>query len=258
MIVSDAFCHSKYAQKSQNWFLKHARILRLDFCAEVKIFDAAVHNVIYFFQNADGAKWKPERRVHRETFGKVTLLPTDEQAKLTYRAFFRRSRQCRHLVQNAAIGSPCATSAKAWLFTRTKKSQKVHFEWRMLSPATDRTHPRRFAEGKHLDLWLQPLTSGLSGEPSAHRGYLVGQRSEQLHQATRRFSFIEAQELIRNALMRPTNSLHQIIWFPSCGKLLHGVRNTSLKKAARYLGEKPPRPDLPSEKNWRKPAAASP
>ena len=50
MIVSDAFSHSKYAQKSQNWFLKHARIVRLDFCTEVKIFDAAVRNIIYFFQ----------------------------------------------------------------------------------------------------------------------------------------------------------------------------------------------------------------
>lgn len=91
MIVSDAFCHSKYAQKPQNWFLKHARILRLDFCGDVKIFDAAVHNVIYFFQRADGAKWKPDRRVHHETFGEVTLLPTDEQTKLTYRAFFRKT-----------------------------------------------------------------------------------------------------------------------------------------------------------------------
>jgi len=54
MIVSDAFCHAKYAQKSQNWFLKHSRVLRLDFCSEVKIFTAAVHNIIYFFQKAVG------------------------------------------------------------------------------------------------------------------------------------------------------------------------------------------------------------
>jgi hypothetical protein len=33
MIVSDAFCHSKYAQKPQTWFLQNARILRLDFCS---------------------------------------------------------------------------------------------------------------------------------------------------------------------------------------------------------------------------------
>lgn len=54
LIVSDAFCHSKYAQKPQNWFLKNARILRLDFCSDLQIFDAAVHNLIYFFQRADG------------------------------------------------------------------------------------------------------------------------------------------------------------------------------------------------------------
>ena len=59
MIVSDAFCHAKYAQKSQNWFLQNSRILRLDFCSDLKIFDAAVHNLIYFFQNADGARNKP-------------------------------------------------------------------------------------------------------------------------------------------------------------------------------------------------------
>ena len=84
LIVSDAFCHSKYAQKSQKWFLRHARILRLDFCAEVKIFDAAVHNLIYFSQKADGTHHTPERRVHRETFGSVSLIPSDEQEKLTY------------------------------------------------------------------------------------------------------------------------------------------------------------------------------
>jgi adenine-specific DNA-methyltransferase len=88
MIVSDAYCHSKYAQKSQSWFLKNSRILRLDFCADLKIFDAAVHNVIYFFQQADGTHHTPERRAHRETFGKVTTLPSDEQKKLTHRAFF--------------------------------------------------------------------------------------------------------------------------------------------------------------------------
>jgi hypothetical protein len=65
--------------------------LRLDFCSNVKIFDAAVRNIIYFFQRADGAKSKPERRVHHETFGEVTLLPTDEQAKLTRRVFLPRA-----------------------------------------------------------------------------------------------------------------------------------------------------------------------
>jgi len=88
LIVSDAYCHSKYAQKSQSWFLANSRILRLDFFSKIKIFDAAVHNVTYFFQRADGATNKPERRVHDPEFGTVKILPTDEQHKLSYRVFF--------------------------------------------------------------------------------------------------------------------------------------------------------------------------
>lgn len=88
MIVSDAYCHSKYAQKSQNWFLQNSRILRLDFLSKIKVFEAGVHNIVYFFQKAEGDNNKPERREHEDEFGNVKVLPTDEQRNLTYRAFF--------------------------------------------------------------------------------------------------------------------------------------------------------------------------
>ena len=71
LIVSDAYCHAKYALKSQDWFLKNSKILRLDFLGKIQIFDAAVKNLIYLFQHADGNDNKPERRVHIEEFGKV-------------------------------------------------------------------------------------------------------------------------------------------------------------------------------------------
>jgi len=54
MIVSDAFCHAKYAQKAQTWLLRHSRILRLDFLSQIKVFDAAVRNVTYLIQRAEG------------------------------------------------------------------------------------------------------------------------------------------------------------------------------------------------------------
>ncbi len=83
MIVSDAYCHSKYAQKSQEWFLQNSRILRLDFFSKIQIFDAAVRNITYLFQKADGRHKKPERRVHEPEFGVVNLLSTDVQDNLT-------------------------------------------------------------------------------------------------------------------------------------------------------------------------------
>lgn len=111
LIVSDAFCHSKYAQKPQNWFRKNARILRLDFCGDLKIFDAAVHNLIYFLQRADGTRHTPERRVHHENFGDVTMLPSDEQAKLTNRAFFpEQSQHTGFSVSTLPIDSICYVS----------------------------------------------------------------------------------------------------------------------------------------------------
>ena len=63
MIVSDAYCHAKYAQKSQEWFLKNSKILRLDFCSGIQIFEASVHNLIYFFQKDEGATNIPKRTI---------------------------------------------------------------------------------------------------------------------------------------------------------------------------------------------------
>ena len=89
LIVSDAYCHTKYSLKSQEWFLAKSKILRLDFCGKVPLFGTVgVRNVIFLFQKTDGSNNKPERRVHVERFGEVEILPTDEQQNLTHRTFF--------------------------------------------------------------------------------------------------------------------------------------------------------------------------
>ena len=60
LIVSNAYCHAKYAQKSQKWFLKNSKILRLDFCGKVPLFGpVGVRNVIFLFQKTDGNNNNP-------------------------------------------------------------------------------------------------------------------------------------------------------------------------------------------------------
>ena len=88
MIVSDAFCHARYAKRSREWFLNNSRVVRLDFFGKVQIFEAGVRNIVYLFQKAAGQRNMPERRVHYPEFGSVEYLPTDEQRNLTDRAFF--------------------------------------------------------------------------------------------------------------------------------------------------------------------------
>ena len=88
MIVSDAYCHSKYAIKSQDWFLQNAIILRIDFLGKLQIFEAGVKNMIFFYARGSGAQNVPERHVHTEHFGNVSLLPSSAQAAATHRIFF--------------------------------------------------------------------------------------------------------------------------------------------------------------------------
>jgi type I restriction-modification system DNA methylase subunit len=251
MIVSDAFCHSKYAQKAQNWLLQNARILRLDFCAELKIFDAAVHNVITILQNAPGKTWKPDRRVHKETFGNSTFLPTDEQQNLTYRAFFPEDGQTAVFGKECLpLDQICYVSVGMVVHANEKLDNGAHkgtFELSdVVSDEFDSIHSRRFVEGKHLDRWFIPSCKWLEWN------------TERAPALFRRPTFPELYEVLDKIFIHrtggeglrcaydPDQTLcnHTVML---CLPWLHltGVRNNSLKKAARYTGEKPPRPDLP-------------
>jgi adenine-specific DNA-methyltransferase len=249
LIVSDAFCHSKYAQKSQNWFLRHARILRLDFCAEVKIFDAAVHNLIYFFQKADGTRHAPERRVHRETFGNVSPLPSDEQEKLTYRAFFPEDTTKPNLSCKAlSLESICYISVGI-VAHADEKVAKGAFELEdLVSDRKDATHRKPFVEGKHLERWLPAeqkwLEWGTARAPTLFRR----QTFPELYTVPEKLISVDMAAGVGK--LRVAYDNHQLFHNHSAWSFvpwhsLHGVRNNSLKKAACYRGEKPPRPDLP-------------
>jgi hypothetical protein len=155
LIVSDAFCHSKYAQKPQNWFLQHARILRLDFCSGLQIFDAAVRNITYLFQKADGANNVPERRLHQSRFGNVTVLPSDEQINLTYRVFFPEDRQVEAFSKpTLPIGNICYLSYGLAVSSDEKLHKGEFVTEDVTQDFKDETHPKPWVEGKMLDKWL--------------------------------------------------------------------------------------------------------
>lgn len=247
MIVSDAYCHSKYAQKSQSWFLNNSRILRLDFLSRLQIFDAAVHNIVYFFQKADGASNVPERWLHQTEFGNITVLPSDEQTKLTYRAFFpedtaKQSFTCK----TAPLESICYISYGLRPNSDENEAKGEFTTADVVSETRDRVHCRPYVEGKHLGPWL-PITNlwiewGTTRAPSRFC----------------RPTFPELYTVPEKVLAQRSPGPDPVICFDdrhlvftpaSVGFVpwhaLSGVRNNSLKKAARYRGEKPPRSDLP-------------
>ena len=254
MIVSDAYCHSKYAQKSQDWFLRNSRILRLDFFSKIKIFDAGVHNVTYLFQKTDGSRQQPERRVHVPEFGVINLLPTNEQRELTYRVFFPEDTDCQSFSNpTMPLDEICYISVGMVVHADEKKA-RGEFELRdLVSDMRDEHHPKPFVEGKHLARWI-PATNkwlewGTKRAPSLFR----------------RPTFPEIYEVDEKILVQRSpgpdpkacyDDFRLYFTESSVGFLLwHGlteVRNRSIKKQTRYRDETPRRPDLPQREELEK------
>ena len=155
LIVSNAYCHAKYAQKSQNWFLENNKILRLDFCGKVPLFGTVgVRNVIFLFQKTEGSDNIPKRREHIAEFGNVHLLPTDEQQKLTHRVFFPEDTVVQYFsVSTLTLSEICYISYG--LRPNSNPQDKEKFVTSdVVSDKKDQLHSKPYIEGKHLDRWL--------------------------------------------------------------------------------------------------------
>ncbi len=250
LIVSDAYCHSKYAQKSQNWFLKNSRILRLDFLSKIKIFDAGVHNVTYLFQHADGSQQKPERRVHDPEFGTVNLLPTNEQCELSYRVFFPEDTDLQSFsTPTVSLNEICYISVGMVVHADEKKAQGA-FELRdLVSDIKDEHHPKPFVEGKNLAKWLPAenkwLEWGTERAPSLFRRPTF----PELYNHDAKIMLPKIGE-IRAALDTNRFYCNEGIFVCLPWHCLSGISNRSIKRTARYQDEGlstsdlPPREDL--------------
>lgn len=247
LIVSDAFCHSKYAQKCQNWLLANSRILRLDFCGDIKIFDAAVHNVIPLLQKADGKDNIPERRLHRETFGNVMLLPSDQQAKLTCRAFSPNSEvACSFSALVLPLDSICYVSFGCRPNSDEKRAKGLFVAADLVSTSKDKDHPKRYIEAKDIHKWSYEQLRWLEWGTKRSPNMLARPTFEALYEVPEKIVAADVSGAENRAAYDSSQVFHShtlISFVP--WQSLFGVRNNSLKKAVRYADEKPPRPDLP-------------
>ena len=253
LIVSDAYCHAKYAEKSREWFLENSRIKRLDFLGEIKVFDAAVRNLAYLFQKTDGQTNKPERRVHRHEFGTTKLLTTARQRDLTQRVFFPEDVAVHDFqVPTMPLSDICYISVGMVVHANEKKA-RGQFELRdLVSDCQDDAHPQPFVEGKHLSRW-RPSTNkwlewGTDRAPSLFRRptfpqlYAVPEKLisvDMAASAARLRVAYDDRQLLHN------HSAWSFVPWHS----LRGVRNRSIKRQTRYQNETPRRPDLPEREN---------
>ena len=256
LIVSDAYCHSKYAQKSQNWFLKHSRILRLDFFGKVKIFDAAVRNVTYLFQKVDGSRHKPERRVHGPEFGTISLLPTSEQRELTYRVFFPEDTDFQSFsVPTVTLDGICYISVGMVVHADEKRAQGA-FELRdLVSDTEDELHPKPFVEGKHLARWLPATNKWLEWGTKRSPDLFRRPTFPEIYEVEEKLISVDMAAGVKKLRVAYDDQRlfhNHSAWSFLPWHNLSGVRNRSIKKQTRYRDETPRRPDLPQREELEK------
>jgi len=249
LIVSDAYCHAKYAIKSQEWFLRNGKILRLDFLSKIQIFDAAVKNVIYLFQKADGSENKPERRVHENEFGSVHLLPTDEQQNLTQRAFFPEDSDSPQF-SNATVTLDEVCYISYGLRPNSDPQDKEKFVTSdVVSDKKDHIHCKPFVVGEHIDRWLPKTNLWIEWgtdraparfyRPTFPEMYTVDEKI--LIQTIAGSNPITCYD--NQSLIFTHSCVGFFLWHD-----LSQVRNRSIQKQARYSDEKP-KLNLPKREN---------
>ena len=250
MIVSDAYCHSKYAQKSQEWFLRNSRILRLDFLSKIRIFDAAVRNVTYLFQRADGRCNHPQRRVHESEFGVVRELPSGEQRNLTHRVFFPEDGSTHQFAADTVMLADICYITKGMAVHANEKIAPGAFELRnLVQEHRDAGHPKPFVEGKHLARWLPATKKWLEWGTDRAPALFSRPTFPELYEVPEKLLSVDmAASGAKLRVAYDDERLHHnhsawsfVPWYQ-----LAGIRNRSLKKKTRYRDETPRRPDLPA------------
>ena len=249
LITSDAYCHAKYAQKSQEWFLRNARVDRLDFLGDLQVFEATVHNVIFFYTNADGSDSVPERRLHKGAFGNVTLLPSNQQSKLTSRVFFPGEKVAQVFTCNYRLLGQLCYISKGMVVHADEDKVRGEFELKdLVSDIQDGIHSQPFVEGKHLDRWLPVSQKWLEWGTARAPSLFSRPTFPQLYAVPEKLISVDMSAGVANLRVAYDDKhlLHNhSAWSFVPWHALAGVCNNSLKKAARYVGETPPRPELP-------------
>ena len=251
LIVSDAYCHTKYSIKSQKWFLNNSKILRLDFCSRVPLFgNVGVRNVIFLFQKSGGSINKPKRRVHENEFGSVYLLPTDEQQALTHRVFFPEDTNIEEFFNTTVALSEICYVSYGLRPSNKKGAEEKFVTADVVSKEKDHIHCKPFVEGKHLDTWLTQTNLWLEwgSERSPSRFYT--QTFPEMYEIDEK---IIAQRSPGSDPKVCYDNQHLVFTPSSVGFIfwhdLSGIKNKSIQKQARYNDEifhpeLPPREEL--------------
>jgi len=151
-IISDAYMTSKYAEKSQEYFLKYASINRINFLNDIKVFDAGVKNIIIEYQKMISGDSIPTKIKHSPTFDDFIYLPTKKQKDLGKYAFRLEmgKEHIGNLSNTMRWGKICYVSY-GLRPSSDERFYKGEFKKEdLISDNIDNLHPKKYVEGKWI------------------------------------------------------------------------------------------------------------
>jgi hypothetical protein len=251
-IISDAYNAAKYARKSHEFFVKEARIERIDFCTDIPLFEAGVSNTIVHFAKAPCDASHQPVRVRRWGQGpddfdrNAEVQPTTEQTELGPAVFKLDASDALDAVSSVPLGQVCYISYGVAASSDEKLHKGEFVTADVVSDVQDRAHPKRYVEGKDILRWYVPgeryLEWGTERAPAKFRR----QTFAELHEAPEK---LLAARITGNRVAvayddRQRYSNHTAVTFVAWHHL-SGVRNTSIRKRARYRDEGQPKTPTP-------------
>ncbi len=213
--------------------------------SKIKVFEAGVYNIVYFFQKTNGSQNKPERRVHDPIFGAVNLLPTDEQKNLNYRVFFPEDSPKTELNINALkLSEICYISVGMVANANEKLANGLFGLKDLLSDIKSEIHSKPFVEGKNLKKWILIQNKYIEWGTSRSPSLLRRPTFPELYEQDSKLMLPMVGE-IRAALDMEGLYCNHGIFVAILWCNLKGINNKSISKSADYGYKRSKSSDLP-------------
>jgi len=155
-IIPDAYMTSKYAIKSHRYFLENALINRINFCSELKIFEAAVRNIIIEYKKAKDENHIPLRIKHVNEWNDFILLPSKKQSEMGENAFKMdiENNSFGNLSNTLTWGEVCYVSVGLVLQAEEKLYKGEFIKEDLISEKKDKIHSKSYIEAKWVSKYI--------------------------------------------------------------------------------------------------------
>lgn len=152
MIISTGYMSSKYSERSHDYFINNATINRINFCSDLKIFDAGVKNIIIQYRKYHNTHNIPLRLKHIEKFENKIELPSKTQIELGQYAFKEEaSNKAVGDISNSLLwGEICYISVGLVLQADELNFKGEFKKSDLISDSRDNDHSKIYTEAKWI------------------------------------------------------------------------------------------------------------